>query len=171
MRLNFFWSRFLPGDLVVGLATMGPLGRSKWAPGTVGSLAGLVFYAVIFHNLGLFGFVFFSALSAYFAMGICDAAERKLGMRDPGMIVLDEFVAVPLVFTGMGGANGLLITNGGWPVLLAGFGLFRLFDIVKPLGISRLQNLPGGVGCVADDLAAALAACICLHLLLPYLVF
>lgn len=169
MRLNFFWSRFLPARLVVGIATLGPLGRFMRAPGTVGSVAGLVFYAVFFHNLSLFGFILFSALSAYFAMGICDAAEKQLGMRDPGMIVLDEFVAMPLVFLGMSGSNGLLIAGGGWPVLLAGFGLFRLFDILKPIGISRLQNLPGGVGCVADDLAAALAACICLHLLLPFI--
>jgi phosphatidylglycerophosphatase A len=47
--------------------------------------------------------------------------------------------------------------------LLAGFGLFRLFDILKPFGISRLQSLPGGWGVVADDLAAALAACATLH--------
>ena len=84
------------------------------------------------------------------------------------MIVLDEFVAVPLVFFGLGGTNGLIAYYGGWPILLLGFGLFRFFDILKPLGISRLQNLHGGVGCVADDLAAALASCICLHLLLQF---
>jgi phosphatidylglycerophosphatase A len=49
-------------------------------------------------------------------------------------------------------------------VVLAGFGLFRFFDILKPLGISRLQNWPGGWGIVADDFAAALAACGALHL-------
>ena len=43
------------------------------------------------------------------------------------------------------------------PELLAGFGLFRFFDIAKPLGIRRLQALPGGWGVVIDDLAAALA--------------
>ena len=168
MRLNFFWSRFLPAGFVVGLATLGPLGRAGRAPGTIGSLAGLGFYAVFFHNLGLPGFLFFSVLSAYLAMGICDAAERQLGMRDPGMIVLDECIAMPLVFLGMGGGNGLMAAYGGWPVLLGGFGLFRLFDILKPFGIGRLQNLPGGVGCVADDLAAALASCVCLHLLLSF---
>jgi phosphatidylglycerophosphatase A len=50
-----------------------------------------------------------------------------------------------------------------WAVLLAGFALFRLFDITKPLGIARLQNLPGGWGVVIDDTAAALAACATLH--------
>ena len=84
------------------------------------------------------------------------------------MIVLDEFVAVPLVFFGMGGPEGLIYQHGGWPVLLGGFALFRFFDVLKPLGISRLQNLSGGLGCVADDLAAGLASCVVLHLLLHF---
>jgi phosphatidylglycerophosphatase A len=57
----------------------------------------------------------------------------------------------------------------GWPLILAGFALFRFFDVLKPFGIARLQNLPGGIGCVADDLAAGAASCVCLHLALRYL--
>ncbi|MGC6455040.1 MAG: phosphatidylglycerophosphatase A [Coraliomargaritaceae bacterium] len=166
--MRFFWSRFLPSQFVVGLSTLGPLGRVGRAPGTLGSLAGLIYYAVFFHKLGPISFIFYSALTIYIAMGICDASEQRLGLRDPGMIVLDEFVAVPLIFFGLGGTNGLIAAYGGWPILLIGFGLFRFFDIVKPLGIARLQNLHGGVGCVADDLAAALASCVCLHLLLQF---
>ena len=52
--------------------------------------------------------------------------------------------------------------------LIAGFVLFRIFDIAKPFGISKLQNLPGGLGCVIDDLAAAIASCIVLHLILHF---
>ena len=169
MRFRFFWSRFLPDEIVIGLATLGPLGRFGRAPGTIGSIAGLGFYAVFFHKLGPISFIFFTALAAYFAMGICDEAERRLGARDPGMIVLDEFVAIPLVFFGMNGYGGLVAQHGGWPVLLGGFVLFRIFDILKPFGIDRLQNLPGGLGCVADDLAAGVASCICLHLILNFL--
>ena len=51
-------------------------------------------------------------------------------------------------------------------MLLLGFGLFRMFDILKPLLIKKLQNLPGGIGCVADDYAAAIAACIALQAIL-----
>ena len=50
-----------------------------------------------------------------------------------------------------------------WAVALAGFLLFRLFDIVKPIGIRRVQNLTGGWGVVVDDLAAALLTCAVLH--------
>ena len=162
------WARALPTPFVVAVATLGPLGRSGKAPGTIGSAAGLALYALCFHERTPFGFVVLAAFFAYFAVGICDAAERRLQMRDPGMIVLDEFVAMPLVFFGMGGDEGLVDSHGGWPILLAGFALFRFFDILKPLGIKRLQNLPGGLGCVADDLAAGAAACVSLHLILRF---
>jgi phosphatidylglycerophosphatase A len=163
-----FWTHALSTSVVVNAATLGPLGRAKKAPGTVGSVAGLGLYAVCFHHVSPIGFILLAGLLAYFAVAFCDAAERRLHMRDPGMIVLDEFVAVPLVFVGMGGSGGIIAQHGGWPVLLAGFALFRLFDIVKPFGIKQLQNLPGGLGCVADDLAAGLAACISLHLLVHF---
>jgi len=162
------WTRFLPTHLVVALATLGPVGRIRKAPGTWGSLAGLGLYAVFFHYSTLFGFILMALFFGYLAVAFCDAAEKRLQMRDPGMIVLDEFVAMPLVFLGMGGSGGLIEMHGGWPVLIAGFVLFRLFDILKPFGIASLQNLPGGLGCVADDLAAALAACLILHLLLHF---
>ena len=163
------WTRALSTPLVVNFATLGPLGRVKMAPGTIGSLAGLGLYAVCFDNLSPIGFIILALLFAYLAVAICDAAEKRLQMRDPGMIVLDEFVAVPLVFLGMGGYGGLIDQHGNWPVLLGGFALFRFFDILKPFGINKLQNLPGGLGCVADDLAAGLAACVCLHAILHFI--
>ncbi|TVP80645.1 MAG: phosphatidylglycerophosphatase A [Puniceicoccaceae bacterium] len=170
MRVDRYtmWTRALSTPLIVNLATIGPVGRVKRAPGTWGSVVGLAFYAVFFHNASPLGFILLAALSAYLAVAICHAAEQRLQMRDPGMIVLDEVVAVPLVFMGMGGPTGLIAEHGGWPILLAGFLLFRFFDVLKPLGIHRLQNLPGGLGCVADDLAAGLAACISLHLILHF---
>lgn len=168
-RRYFPWTPALTTRVAVSAATLGPLGRVKKGPGTVGSVAGIALYVVFFHHSSPLGFVLLALLLAYLAVGICDTAEQRLQMRDPGMIVLDEFVAVPLVFFGMGGAQGLIFQHGGWPVLLAGFALFRFFDILKPLGISKLQNLPGGLGCVADDLAAAIASCISLHLLLYFI--
>lgn len=166
MKMNFMWTRFLSDRLVIDLATLGPLGRVKRGPGTVGSVAGLGLYAVLFHSASLVGFVLMAALLIYLSIGICDSAEERLGMRDPGMIILDEFVAMPLVFLGMGGPSGAVAQYNGWPVLLAGFVLFRIFDISKPLFIGKLQNLPGGIGCVADDVAAALVSCVVLHLAL-----
>ena len=168
LQRYFPWTLLLSTPVVVGLATLGPLGLVKKGPGTVGSVAGIGLYAVLFHFASPVAFLLLMALLTYLAIGICDTAERRLQMRDPGKIVLDEFIAVPLVFIGMGGANGLIEQHGGWPVLLAGFALFRMFDIFKPLGISKLQDLPGGLGCVVDDLAAGLASCVVLHLLLNF---
>ena len=165
-----FWTRFLSTSLVVNLATIGPIGRIKQAPGTLGSVVGLFFYAVFFHHAPAFSFIMLAALSAYLSVAICDAAEKRLQMRDPGMIVLDEVVAVPLIFIGMGGSSGIIAQNNGWPILLVGFVLFRTFDIIKPFGISRLQNLPGGLGCVADDIAAALVSCVSLHIILHFFI-
>ena len=166
IRRYFPWVHFLPTSLVVNFATLGPLGLVKKGPGTVGSLAGIAFYAVLFHQAEPLAYLLLSLLTVYLAIAFCDEAERRLKMRDPGMIILDEFVAIPWVFLGMNGPDGLIIQHGGLPVLLAGFGLFRLFDIFKPLGISKLQNLPGGLGCVIDDIAAAVVSCVALHLAL-----
>lgn len=155
------WTRFLPTATVLGCATLGPLGRRLPAPGTWGSVAGLLYFTVLFYPLGWFGNLLLSAVGIYVAIAICGEAEFRLGRRDPGEVVLDEFVAMPLCFLGW---PALAVTWPPWAVFLAGFALFRLFDIVKPLGIRRLQHLPGGWGVVADDVAAALATCVTLHL-------
>ncbi len=154
------WPRALPNPVVVGWATLGPLGRRLPAPGTWGSLAGLLYFTIAFAGVNVFVNLILSALGAYVAVGICGEAEVRLGERDPGIIVLDEVVAMPLCFLGWQWLPA------GWPnwlILLGGFGVFRFFDILKPLGIRRLQALPGGWGVVADDVAAALAACFTLH--------
>ena len=154
------WPRFLPRDLVLGLATLGPIGRRLPAPGTWGSLAGLLYFAVFFYRTSIGGILIASAIGAYLAVVFCGEAELRLRKKDPGEIILDEFIVMPLCFLGW---RTLPTALPAWAVLLAGFALFRFFDILKPLGISRLQSLPGGWGVVVDDVAAALAACATLH--------
>ncbi len=156
------WTRPLPSGLVVATATLGPLGSRLPAPGTWGSAAGLLWFLVVFARLPALWFIPLCLLSLYFAVAFCGEAELRLRQSDPGKIILDEVVALPLCFLDW---PGLLRVMPHWAVLLAGFALFRFFDILKPLGISRLQRLPGGWGVVADDAAAALATCACLHLL------
>jgi phosphatidylglycerophosphatase A len=154
------WATLLPTGFVVGCATLGPLGKKLPAPGTWGSLAGLLYFLLFFARLPVFANLFVTALVSYLAVGLCGEAEVRLREKDPGKIVLDEVIAMPLCFLGW-----QLLTPAWprWGVLLGGFALFRLFDIVKPFGIRRLQALPGGWGVVADDLAAALLACVALH--------
>lgn len=124
------------------------IGRIPVAPGTFGSVAGIAL-CLVFARLPLaaataaaIGFIFFS-------IWIADRSVRILGAKDPGCIVIDEIA-------------GMVATLRGLPpdpvVVLAGFILFRLLDISKPLGIRRLEKLPGGLGVVADDVAAGVVA-------------
>ena len=106
----------------------------------------------------------FSLIAIWFAVGICGEAEFRLGKRDPGEIVLDEFVVMPLCFIGWPMIAAVLPGWAEpWVVYGAAFALFRFFDITKPLGIAKLQDLTGGWGVVIDDVAAALATCGTMH--------
>lgn len=168
MNYKFQWTKMLSTPFVLGCATLGPIAYWSKAPGTIGSIAGIFLYTTFFHplNLGghadLFVFILLVALLSYFAVLICGEAEERMMKRDPGEVILDEFVAIPLCFFFMGDAF-VQLKEWSWVLLLGGFGLFRFFDILKPLGIKKLQDLPGGFGVVADDLAAAAATCVCLH--------
>lgn len=155
------WPRGLPTGFVVGAATLGPIGRKLPAPGTWGSLAGLLYFAVFFYRAGIGAVLVATVIGSYLAVAFCGEAEVRLKKKDPGEVILDEFVAMPLCFLGWGQVARVWPP---WAVLLAGFALFRLYDIWKPGGIRRIQTLPGGWGVVADDLAAALAAGATLHI-------
>lgn len=89
------------------------------------------------------------------AIWAAGAAAGESGVADPSFVVVDEIVGffVTVAF--------LPFTV---PVVVAGFFAFRFFDIWKPAPIARLERLPGGLGIVADDLAAGLAAHVLLRL-------
>jgi len=163
MRLEQpIWPRFLPTRTVLACARLGPLGRKLPAPGTWGSVAGLLYFTVFFYNCGIIETLIFSAIGLYIAVALCGEAEFRLGRKDPGEVILDEFVVMPLCFLGWRALPGPLPA---WAIFLLGLGLFRLFDIVKPFGIRKLQDLTGGWGVVFDDVAAALAACATMHVM------
>ena len=151
------WPRRLPPKLVMAVATLGPLGRRLPAPGTWGAAAGLLYEMAFFYRLAWVPTVLVTLLAGYLAVGFTGEAARRMGRTDPGEVNLDEFVVMPLVF--LGWHAGHTATWPIWAVLLAGFALFRFYDVLKPLGIARLQSWPGGWGIVVDDVAAALAAC------------
>jgi phosphatidylglycerophosphatase A len=156
------WPRQLAPQAVLNLATLGPVGMRMPAPGTWGSAAGVVFFFVCFTQLGYVEFLLIAAAMAYFAVGICGQAEIQMESHDPPEVIFDEFVAMPICF------YGWRMIVGGQPLaflglLVAGFVIFRFFDIRKPWVIDRLQRLPGGWGIVLDDVAAALATCATLH--------
>lgn len=84
------------------------------------------------------------------AVWVSQQAERLLGRKDPGAIVIDEIAGMLIACAG--------IPLTAWTAVIL-FGLFRLFDILKPFPVGWLdRRLSGGVGIVADDLAAGLMA-------------
>ena len=125
--------------LIVCLATLGPVGRRLPAPGTFGSVIGLLVFAgitsiwvgeegsitpIIIHC----SFVLLALLS----IPICTKAELILSKEDPPEVILDEFVAQPLVFIGVPLSFQQDSILPSLLLLACGFILFRFFDIVKP---------------------------------------
>ena len=146
----------LPYRIAVWVATGLGVGMATPAPGTVAGLWGLGLAAALALIEPLSAQLATIALVAIAAAPVCGAAACALGAsHDPGAIALDEVVALPIVFIGVPEMN--------WTVLLLGFALFRVCDILKP-GLARsAEKLPGGWGIVADDCVAAVLACILLH--------
>lgn len=142
--------------LVMLLATWFGSGRSPVAPGTAGTAAAIPLYLLV-SGLPLFLYLAFTVLFILFSIAVASRAEAILGCHDHGSLVIDE-VAGFLV--AMAGSHPSLIT------VMAGFFLFRLFDVVKPFPAGWIdRNLPGGAGVVLDDVAAGAYAGLVMHLL------
>jgi phosphatidylglycerophosphatase A len=132
--------------LAVLLATAGGAGYAPIAPGTAGSVVGLVAYLLTRHwptwwQVGMVAAVTIAGIWA------STAAARHFGRHDPGPVVIDEVAGQLLT---------LLLTGVGPLGALAGFVLFRALDVMKPWPARRLERLPAGLGIMADDLMVAL---------------
>jgi phosphatidylglycerophosphatase A len=134
------------------LATLGPVGFLRPAPGSWGSAAALVMGA---------GLAFLSPrLLEVAALVVCILGtmaagiyQRETGRHDAGEVVIDEVA---------GQWIALLVVPLDWRWYLAAFLLFRVFDILKPGPVRMAEKLPGGVGVMADDIVAGVFAAVCL---------
>lgn len=151
--------------MVVAIATGLGFGFSPILPGTVGAVWGVPL-AWAWAQIPAAGPVpawawQLAALAVGFAIGVplCTAAARALGQKDPGSVVFDEIGSMPLVFFLIPPAR-----MNEWQILLVGFVLHRVFDISKLPPCRQLEQLPEGLGIMADDYAAAAYACAALHL-------
>lgn len=137
-------------------------GLSPMAPGTAGSLAALVPWLIV---RGVNPVFYAAFLIATFALGVwaCDWVVRKTNVKDPSFVVWDEFVGqwialLPLV---------ILARGAGW--IIAGFILFRLFDIWKPWPVSLAdRDIAGGLGVMLDDVVAGAYAALVLGAVLAF---
>ncbi len=129
-------------------------GRSPFAPGTAGSVVGVLLYLLL---AGLSPAGYLAACMVMIAVAIATAheAEKLLGTKDPGVIVIDEIA---------GFLVSMILVPRGWAWIAAGFFLFRFFDVVKPWPVKRLQDLHGGPGIVLDDVGAGIYTNIVLQL-------
>jgi phosphatidylglycerophosphatase A len=143
--------------LALLVSTFGYVGHCPIAPGTAGSAAALLLFALV-RAVGSppleVGAILVLLLVGTWSAGV---AERALGRPDPGQVVIDE-------------VTGMLVTLALIPVgikgALVGFVLFRVFDIIKPYPCSRLEGLGGGAGIMADDVMAGVYGNVILRVLL-----
>lgn len=140
--------------------TLFGIGFLPKAPGTWGSFFTLPVLYIVAYFFPFFGIPIFFLTSSILSILCAPAVESKYG-DDPAQFVMDEAAGQSLVF--LLTSFTFILPIDLW-TLAIGFFFFRFFDIVKPLGIDKLQNLPGEIGILADDLLAGVFALICLQL-------
>ncbi len=133
------------------IATCAGVGHFPLAPGTAGSAVGLGLVAALGRlpvGRPWLAAPLLLAASAIFFLGVWAAgqAEKFFGRIDPEPVVIDEVVGQMITF--------LQRPDASWKWLLAGFVLFRIFDVVKPYPSRRLEKAPGGWGIMLDDVIA-----------------
>jgi phosphatidylglycerophosphatase A len=139
---------------VIFLATGAHVGRIPFAPGTFGSLVGLPF-VFLFSKAGWPVASVLTLILILFSVRVAHRAEQQLEAKDPGCIVIDEIAGMCVTLL----AIPLTLTTG-----IAGFFLFRIFDVIKPPPARQMEKiLPGGWGVVMDDVVAGIMANIILR--------
>ena len=144
-------------------ATFLGIGRMRPGPGTWASAATMLLWAAFAHALSyplrtpiLIGL---AAVVTLVGIPAATRAARASASKDPSFVVIDE-VAGQLI--------SLIAVPLSWKTFLAGFILFRVFDILKPPPVRQLERLPEGTGIVLDDVAAGIYALAVMQLLLHW---
>jgi len=145
------------------VATFFGVGRLHPGPGSWGSAVTVLLWAALAYGLASPArtpvAIALGLLVTLIGIPAATRVARASRLKDPQFVVIDEvagqlitLIAVPLA----------------WKTFLAGFILFRGFDIVKPPPVRQLEQLPEGTGIVLDDVAAGLYGLIVMHLLLHF---
>jgi phosphatidylglycerophosphatase A len=141
------------------IATFFSIGHLQPAPGTWAAAVTVAVWWAAARALQpawlLISCLLASAVITVIGIPASTVVARESGQKDPGFVVIDE-VAGQLI--------ALIGVPLDWKYLLAGFILFRSFDIVKPFPLRRLESLPGGTGIMIDDVGAGLYALVLLQL-------
>jgi phosphatidylglycerophosphatase A len=131
------------------IATLGGVGHAPYAPGTAGSIVALPFAWLIAYGAGRFALMLAAVLVLALGAWASELYTTRTKRTDPSECVIDELA-------------GQWIACAFAPTTLFGYALafllFRLFDMWKPWPIRAVENWHGGIGVMADDVLAALAA-------------
>ncbi len=146
------------------------IGRMPFAPGTFGTVLGIGWVWLLSFFCSTIPLFFAATVAGVLAaIWIGQRAEIALEKKDPGQIVIDEIMVMPIAFApavmGAGGMNWQILSQANgpdWLRIVIIFGLFRLFDVWKPWPVRQIQDLKGGVGLVLDDVLAAVYAALAL---------
>lgn len=145
--------------LVKFLSTLGFVGYSPLAPGTVGTLLSIIPYfflsklGPVYYILSVILIIILSIIVSSFSIEIFES-------QDPKQVVADELCGYLVT---------MFLVSPSLLNILLGFVLFRFFDIIKPLPIRKIEQLPGGFGIVLDDVAAGIYSCIVIHIILSFI--
>jgi phosphatidylglycerophosphatase A len=135
-------------------------GLSPFAPGTMGTLVAIPLYWLV-SGVTPGTYLLIILFTALLGIYLCGATARALGVHDHGGIVWDEIVGYLITMT---------LAPPGWPWMLAGFLLFRFFDILKPWPIRQVDHqIGGGLGIMMDDIMAGIYAWLVLQLMVMWL--
>lgn len=120
-------------------------GRVPKAPGTAGTVVGVLLFLFV-KDLSPLGYGAVCVGVAVLGTWAAGYADSLLGTKDSPTIVIDEIA---------GFLAALFLVPFTWGGVVAGFALFRFFDILKPWPLKKLQDIPGGPGVMLDDIGAA----------------
>ena len=147
------------------IATTFGAGYSPFAPGTAGAIVGCAFIW-IFEKYELLStyddaiiFAILTALVTLLGVFVTNKLSSDWG-KDPSKVVIDELIGVWIA---------MIFVPFTWVNLLIAFVLFRFFDIAKPLGVRKMENLKGGVGVMMDDVLAGIYANIVLQVIIYFI--
>ncbi len=137
------------------IAEVYPIGHIKYAPGTVGSLIGLLIGYFLILNLDLKFYLIFLFIFIIVSYLLCEAHLKAHNKKDPKEVVIDEVTGQFIAILGCVQSEKSTYM---FLSLLLSFVLFRFFDITKIGPIRKFENLPSGIGIMADDIIAGLFA-------------